>query len=48
MLANNNDLEKKFQETKDKSYIDVGLTASEYSTPVLGLIFLILPTINSC
>lgn len=39
-MANNNDLEKRLWEAADQLRANSSLTAQEYSTPVLGLIFL--------
>jgi len=40
MVSNNNELEKRLWGTADQLRANSGLKASEYSTPVLGLIFL--------
>jgi len=40
MPSNNSDLEKRLWEAADQLRANSGLKSSEYSTPVLGLIFL--------
>src|SRR3989339_868399 len=40
MSSNNSDLEKRLWEAADQLRANSGLKSSEYSTPVLGLIFL--------
>jgi type I restriction enzyme M protein len=40
MANHNNDLEKRLWEAADQLRANSGLKSSEYSTPVLGLIFL--------
>lgn len=40
MAANGNDIEKRLWATADQLWANTGLKPSEFSTPVLGLIFL--------
>lgn len=39
-MANNNEIEKRLWDAADQLWANTGLTPSEFSVPVLGLIFL--------
>ena len=46
MASGNGDIEKRLWATADELRANSGLKASEYSTPVLGLIFCGMPIIS--